>query len=58
VYITHNGTPNEYVFDTAEMRVFELLEHGDVVELDVQILVDGFEGAADRDVILELHSDS
>ena len=38
--------PNEDVFDTAEVRVFELFEHGDVVELDVQVLVDRFEGAS------------
>ena len=40
------NVPNKNVFDTAEVRVFKLFEHGDVVELDVQVLVDRFEGAS------------
>lgn len=39
------------------MRVFDLIHHLNVIELDVQELVDRLEGAADRDVILELHGD-
>lgn len=39
------------------MGVLELLDDGDVVELDVEELVDALEGAADRDVILELDRD-
>ena len=49
------NVPNEYIFDTAEVRVFELLEHSDVVELDIEVLVDRFEGSSDRDVVLELN---
>lgn len=36
------------------MRVLVEVEHVDVVELDVQVLVDGLEGAADADVVFEL----
>ena len=39
------------------MRVSELVQHGDVVELDVEVLVDGFQGAADGDVVFELDGD-
>ena len=53
-----SNSPNEYVLDTAEVGVFELVEHSDVVELDVQVLVDGLEGAANRNVVLELNGHS
>ncbi len=36
------------------MRVLELLHDDDVVELDVEVLVDRLERAADLDVVLEL----
>ena len=36
------------------MRIFELIQDSDVVELDVEILVNRFEGAADGDVVLQL----
>ena len=36
------------------MRVFELVKDGDVVEFDVEVLIDGFEGAADGDVVFQL----
>lgn len=39
------------------MRILELLEHLDVVELDVEVLVDALEDAADLDVVLELDRD-
>ncbi len=39
------------------MRVLDLLEHLDVVELDVEVLVDALEDAADLDVVLELDGD-
>lgn len=51
---TSSVIPYEDILDAAEMRVFELVQHGDVVELDVEVLVDGLEGAADGDVVLEL----
>jgi hypothetical protein len=37
------------------MRVFELFEDRDVVELDIQVLIDRLEGAPNRNVILELN---
>ena len=36
------------------MRVFDFLGDLDVVELDVQELVHGFQGSSDQDVVLEL----
>jgi hypothetical protein len=39
------------------VRVLELLEDLDVVELDVEVLVDALEDAADLDVVLELDGD-
>lgn len=40
--------------DTNQMRVFQLFEHRDVIQLDVEELVDRFQGAGDRDVVFEL----
>ena len=36
------------------MRVLVQVEDVDIIELDVQVLVDGFEGAANADVVFEL----
>lgn len=55
--ITDNGPADEDVLDGAEMGVFQLLVDRDVVELDVEILVDGFQRARHLDVVLELDGD-
>src|SRR5277367_932692 len=47
--------PNKDVLDTAKVRVLELVEYDDVIELYVQVLVNRFEGAPDRNVVLELN---
>jgi hypothetical protein len=47
--------PNKDVLDATKVRVLELVQYGDVVELYVQVLVNGFEGAPDRNVIFELN---
>ena len=39
------------------MRVFELLENLDIVELDVEVLVDALQGPPDLNVIFELDGD-
>ena len=39
------------------MRVLNLVDDGNVVELDVEVLVDALERAADLDVVLELDGD-
>lgn len=39
------------------MGILELLHHRDAVELDVEVLVDTLEDAADLDVVLELDRD-
>ena len=54
MHVSDDRTPNEDVLDAAEVGVFQLVEDGDVVEFDVEVLVDGFEGAADGDVVFEL----
>lgn len=36
------------------MRVFEVIDHADVIEFDVEILVDALERTADLDIVLEL----
>ena len=41
--------------ETHQMRVLDLLDDLDVVKLNVEKLVDGLEGAADGDVVLELN---
>lgn len=39
------------------MRILHLLQHLDIIQLDVQELVDGFEGAFDGDVVFEFDGD-
>jgi hypothetical protein len=39
------------------VRVLEVVQNGDIVELDVEVLVDALQGSTDRNVILELHGD-
>jgi hypothetical protein len=54
VHVPDHASADEDVLDAAQVRVLELVQHGDVVELDVEVLVDGFEGPADGDVVFEL----
>lgn len=39
------------------MRVFELFDHLNIVQLDIEKLVNRFESTTNRDVVLELDSD-
>lgn len=39
------------------MRILQFLDHRNVVELDVQVLIHALQSASDGDVILELDSD-
>ena len=39
------------------MRILQLLQHADIIELDVEELVHGFECAFDADVVFELDDD-
>lgn len=39
------------------MRVLELFYYGDVIKLDVEVLVDAFQCTAQLDIVLELYSD-
>ena len=40
-----------------QMRILDLLEHLNLVELDVEELIDGLEGAANGDIILQFDGD-
>lgn len=42
---------------TYEMRVFDLLDNLDVVELDIEVLVNALEGSLELNVVLELDGD-
>lgn len=53
--VTHDRATDEDVLDRAEMGVFQFIQNHHVVELDVEVLVDGFEGSADRDVVFQLN---
>ena len=55
--VTDHGAADEHVLDGAQVRVLELLDDLDVVELDVEELVDALEHAPDLDVVLELDRD-
>lgn len=55
--VANDGTSDKDILDRAHVRVLELLDDGDVVELDVEILVHALERAAKLDVVLELHRD-
>lgn len=55
--VADDGAADEDVLDGAEVGVSQLLVDRDVVELDVEVLVDGFERARHLDVVLELDGD-
>ena len=42
---------------TDQMRIFELFHHLYIIELDVEVLVDRFQGSTDLYVVLELDGD-
>lgn len=39
------------------MRIFDVVNDANVVELDIEVLIDVLERATDQDVVLELHRD-
>lgn len=57
VDVAHDGPADKHVLDGAEVGVPQLLVDRDVVELDVEVLVDRFQGARHLDVVLELDGD-
>ena len=52
-----NGPPNEAVLDREHVRVLLGIGDGDVGQLDVEVLVDRVQGAADGEVVLQLDHD-
>jgi hypothetical protein len=57
MHIAHDTAADEDVLDGRQVRVFELVQYGDIVELDVQVLIDGLEGAVDANVVFQLDGD-
>lgn len=55
--VAHDTAADEDVLDRAQVRVAQLLGHGDVFQLDVEVLVDRLERTRDLDVVLELDGD-
>ena len=55
--IPDDGSPDEAVLDREHVRVFLGVGDGDVRELDVEVLVDRVERAADGKVVLQLDHD-
>ena len=56
-HIAHHTPPNEHILDRRQMRVFIQIEDVDIIKLDVEVLVDRFQSAADADVIFQLDGD-
>ena len=52
-----DGSPDEAVLDREHVRVLLRVGDRDVGELDVEVLVDRVEGAADGEVVLQLDHD-
>jgi len=42
---------------TNQVRILELLDNGNVIELDVEVLVHALQDSADLDVVLKLYRD-
>lgn len=57
VHVSHHRTTDEDVLDRTEVRVFQFVQDHNVVEFDVEVLVDGLEGAPDGDVVFQLDRD-
>ena len=57
MHVPHHAAADEDIFHAAQMRILDLVEDDDVVEFDVEVLIDGFEGAADGDVVFEFDGD-
>lgn len=55
--VTDHRPADKHVLDRAQVRILELFDDLDVVELDVEELVDALEHAPDLDVVLELDRD-
>lgn len=56
-HIAHHTATDEHVLHRRQMGVLGQVKHFDIVELDVQVLVDRFQDAADANVILEFNGD-
>lgn len=57
MHVAHDGAAQKHILDCAQVRVLEVVDDRDVVELDVEILVDRLERARDLDVVFEFHRD-
>jgi len=57
VDISDHGAADEDVLDGAQMGIFQLLDDLYLVELDVEVLVDALERAADLNIVFQLDRD-
>jgi hypothetical protein len=55
MHIPDHAAADKDILDAAQMRIAQFVQNRDIIELDVEILVDRFQGAADRDVVLEFY---
>lgn len=54
--ITDSGSSDKQGLDGLQMGIFGFVDGGDVVQLQVQVLVDGSQGALDFDIIFQFHN--
>ena len=57
VHVAHHAAAHKAVAHRQHVGVLGLVHHPDAVELDVEVLVHRVKGAADGQVVLQLHSD-
>ena len=57
MHIPYHTASDEYVLHTRQVGVFQFVEDDYVVEFDVQVLVDGLEGATNGDVVFQFDGD-
>lgn len=51
--VADHAATDEDVLDSAQVRIFEVVLHRNVLEFNIQVLVNGLEGTGDFDVIFE-----
>lgn len=54
MHVPHHTPTDKHALHRRQVRVLQLVDHLHILELDVKELIDGFEGAADGDVVFQL----
>lgn len=57
VHIAHGGASDKQVFHRLHVGVLVVVQTYDIIQLQIQVLVYGFQGAPDLYVVLQLHRD-